>query len=263
MPKLIGSDLDFNSATRILNLPNPTLDQHAATKAYVDSSVEGLAWKDSARVSTQGNINLASPGATIDGVTMATNDRILVRSQTLGEANGIYIFNGSATPATRSLDANTAAELEMAVITVEEGTSNNATFRQTVVNFTLGTTAQTWASFGTSAPAASETVAGIIEIATQAETDAGSSDLLAITPLKLATYSGRLRRATLTFGDGSATVYTHTHNLNTEDVLCEVYRTSGNKDSIIVDTDRTSVNAVRYTFAVAPTSNQFRSVVLG
>lgn len=263
MAKLIGSDLDFNSATRIVNLPNPTLNQHAATKSYVDSAVEGLAWKDSVRVATQSNLNLASPGATIDGITMATNDRFLARVQTLGEANGIYIFNGSATPATRSLDANTADELEQAVVTVEEGTSAGATFRQTIVNFTLGTTSQTWSSFGTSAPAASETLAGVIEIATQAETDAGSSDVLAITPLKLATYSGRLRRATLTFGDGSATVYTHTHNLNTLDVHAEVYRTSGNQDSIIVDTDRTSVNAVRYTFAVAPTSNQFRSVVIG
>jgi hypothetical protein len=263
MPKLIGSDLDFNSATRLINLPNPTLAQHAATKAYVDSAVEGLAWKDSVRVSTQANLNLASPGATIDGITMATNDRILVRLQTLGQDNGLYIFNGSATPATRALDANTADELEQAVVTVEEGTNAGSTFRQTAVNFTLGTTVQTWASFGTSAPAASETVAGIIEIATQAETNAGASDLLAITPLKLATYTGLLRRAVLTFGDGSATQYTHTHNLNTDDVQAEVYRTTGNKDSIIVDTDRISVNAVRYTFAVAPTSNQFRSVVIG
>ena len=40
MPKQILSDLDFNSAARILNLPDPTLAQHPATKAYVDKTFD-------------------------------------------------------------------------------------------------------------------------------------------------------------------------------------------------------------------------------
>ena len=59
MSKQILSDLDFNSAARILNLPDPTLAQHPATKAYVDSAVEGLAWKDSVRVATVASITLS------------------------------------------------------------------------------------------------------------------------------------------------------------------------------------------------------------
>jgi len=89
MAKAVHSNLDFLTTTRIVNLPDPSGAQEPATKAYVDSVVEGLGWKDSARVATQANINLSSPGASIDGVTMLTGDRILVRAQTAGAENGI------------------------------------------------------------------------------------------------------------------------------------------------------------------------------
>lgn len=262
MSKIVGTNLDFNNVTKILNLPNPSAAQDAATKAYVDSAVEGLAWKDSVRVATQGNLNLASPGATIDGVAMAVGDRVLVRAQTAQAENGIYVWNGAAVPMTRALDANTAAELEQAVVTVEEGTSAGATFRQTAVNFTLDTDPVNWASFGTSAPAASETTAGIAEIATQAETDAGTDDARIVTPLKLANWSGRKRKLSQDIGDGSATQFTVTHNFNTRDVQVTVYRNAAPYDDVIVDVERDTVNSVVIRFASAPTANQFRVVVI-
>ena len=263
MATQVLADLDFNNVSRITNLPDPSAAQHAATKAYVDSAVEGLAWKDSVRVATSSNVNLSSPGATLDGVTMATNDRFLARGQTSQPENGLYIWNGAATPATRSLDASTGAELEQAVVTVEEGTDAGSTFRQTAVNFTLGTNNVLWSAFGTSAPAASETTAGIAELATQSEVNAGTDDARIVTPLKLATWSGRPLKFQANVGDGSATQYTVTHNLNTRDVTVEVMRNSGNYDTVVCDVERTSVNAVRVTFAAAPTSNQFRVVILG
>ncbi len=194
---------------------------------------------------------------------MVANDRFIARSQTAGQENGIYIWNGAATPATRSLDASTAAELEQAVTTVEEGTSAGATYRQTVVNATLDTTPLSWTTFGTGAGAASESTAGIAEIATQAETDTGTDDTRIVTPLKMATYAGRLKKYTTLFGDGSATSYNITHNLNTREVHVEVYRESGSYDTIICDVNRTSTTVVQLVFAVAPTSNQFRVVVFG
>lgn len=256
------SNLDFGNVARATGLLDPSAAQDAATKAYVDSAVEGLAWKDSCRVATQSNLNLAAPGATIDGVTLSAGDRVLVRSQTAGAENGIYVWNGAAVAATRALDCNTAAELEQAVTTVEEGTSAGATFRQTVVNLTLGTTTVTWAAFGTSAAAASETTAGVAELATQAETDAGTDDARMVSPLKLATWSGRSRKLSADVGDGSATQYTVTHNFGTRDVHVEVYRNSGSFDSVGCDVERSSTNAVVVRFASAPTSNQFRVVVI-
>lgn len=263
MARIVGSDLDFNSVARAVNLPAPTASHHAATKGYVDSAVEGLAWKDGVRVSTQGNINLAAPGATIDGITMATNDRFLARSQSDASENGIYIWNGAATPATRSADASTFEELEAAVVTVEEGTDADSTFRQTSVNGTIDTDDVVWSSFGTAAPSASETTAGVIEIATQTETNTGTDDERAITPLKLANWTGRKLKFAQDVGDGSATQYTVTHNLGTRDVTVSVYRNSGAYDEVLCDVEHTTTNSVTLRFAAAPTSNQFRVAILG
>lgn len=263
MARAIKTNLDFESVAKVINLPNPAAAQEAATKAYVDSAVEGLAWKDSARVATTGNINLASPGASIDGISLTVNDRVLVKAQTTAADNGIYIWNGAAVAATRALDASTADELEQATLTVEEGSSAGASFRQTAVNLTLGTTALAFTAFGTVAPAATETTAGIAEIATQAETDTGTDDARFITPLKHASYSGRKLKYTTTVGDGSATQYTITHNFNTRDVDVAIYRNATPWDDVVCDVDRPSVNSVRLTFAGAPTTNQFAVLVLG
>jgi hypothetical protein len=263
MAKTVGNNLDFMGTSRILNLPNPTDAQEAATRAYVDSLVEGLAWKDEVRVATASNINLSSPGATIDGVTMNTSDRVLVKTQTTASQNGIYIWNGASTPMTRSADASTGGELKQAVVTVAEGTSAGASFRQSEIDITLDTDDVIWGNFGAISPDATETVKGILELATQAETDTGTDDQRAITPLKLATWSGRTRKATANIGDGAATSYVLTHNFNTYDVLVDVFYNSSTRGSILVDMERTSVNAVTLVFSSAPTSNQFRVVVMG
>ena len=75
MAKQIRTDLDFLGQSRILNLPNPVSDQEPATKSYVDSLVEGLNWKDNVRVASTSNVNINSPGSTIDGVTLDVGDR--------------------------------------------------------------------------------------------------------------------------------------------------------------------------------------------
>lgn len=248
MPIDVRRGLDFGGNVRITNLPNAVAAQEPATLAQVNALVEGISWKAKARVAAQVNTTVASPGATINSITMATNDRVLLSNQTTTTENGIYIWNGAATPMTRSLDANTFDELESAVITVDEGTSAGASFRQTQVNGVIGTNSVVWASFGTSAPAATETVAGIAELATQAETDAGADDLRIVTPLKLATWSGRSRLHSANFGDGSASSYAITHSFNTRNVTVEVFRNSGNYDTVLCEVQRTSVNAVTLVF---------------
>lgn len=263
MAKQVLSDLDFNNTGRITNLADAVNPQDAATKAQLDRAVEGLAWKDSCRVATQSNINLSSPSATIDGITMTVNDRVLVMSQSTPAQNGIYIFNGASTAMTRALDASTSAELEQAVLTVEEGTSAGATYRQTSINFTLDTDDVVWAAFGTAVAQATETVSGKVEIATQTETDTGTDDQRVITPLKLATWSGRPLKHNATIGDGSNTSYTVTHNLGTRNVQVTVSRVASPYDVVITDVELTSINSVTIKFASAPSSNQFNVAILG
>jgi hypothetical protein len=258
MAKQVLTTLDFASVGRIQNLPDGTQPQDAATVAQLRAAVEGLAQKDDVRVRTASNISLASPGATLDGVTMVLNDRVLVAGQTAQAENGIYIWSGAAVPMTRSADANTGTELLSALVPVTEGTSAGTVWRQTAVNITLGTTAILFIAFGTVAAQASETSAGISEIATQSEVDAGLDDQRTLTPAKLANWSGRTRRLSQTIGDGTATQFTVTHNFNTRDIDVVVRRNSGNFDQVLVDVDYTGVNTVRITFNAAPAAGAFQ-----
>ena len=262
MAKKIFTNFDFQSVSKVTNLPTPSDSGDGVPKSYVDSLVEGLAWKDSCRVATQSNLNLASPGATIDGITMASQDRILVRAQSTASENGIYVWNGSAVAATRALDASTFAELEQAVTTVEEGTSAATSYRQDQVNGTIGSSSISWVTFGTAAPAASETTAGVAELATQAEVNTGTDDLRIVTPLKLATWSGRIKKYATSIGDGSATSYTVTHNLGSLDVQVAIFQNSTG-DEVITDVTHATTNTLTIVFATAPASNAYRVVVVG
>lgn len=257
----VRTDLDMGSVSKITNLLDPATAQEPATRAYVDSLVEGLAWKDSVRVKAPGNITLATPGASVDGITMAAGDRMLLASQTTATENGIYIWNGAATPATRAPDASTSNELENAVVTVEEGTSAGTAWRQSTVNFVLGTGTPTFATFGTAAAAATTTVAGIAELATQAEVDAGTDNATIVTPLTLKTSPYPHKGFAASIGDGSATSYVVTHNLNSLDVSVYVYENGGSKRQVLCEIQHTSVNSVTLLFSSAVASNALRALV--
>jgi hypothetical protein len=222
----IRTNQDFLNTSRIVNHPAGTAPGEPVTFEQLNSAIEGLAFKDNVRVSGQVNISLASPGAAINGITMAVNDRFLAPNQTSVPENGIYIWNGAAVPATRALDASTFAELESAVVTVDEGTSAGSTFRQTQVNGIIGTNNIIWTSFGIAVSSATETLEGKLELATQVETNTGTDDARAITPLKLANWSGRRLIFDATIGDASATSFTITHNFGNKNVSVDVFNAS-------------------------------------
>ena len=120
-----GSGTVNVNTSRIINVTDPTNAQDAATKAYVDAVKQALDIKDSVRVATTANITISSDlnvGDTIDGVTLANGDRVLVKDQSTGSQNGIY--TAGAVPA-RAADANTDAEVTAGMfVFVEEGTAN-------------------------------------------------------------------------------------------------------------------------------------------
>lgn len=104
---------------------------------------------ESARVATTANINLASMPATVDGVTLAVKDRILVKNQTAGAQNGIYMFDGTGKVAKRTSDADLSTEMNSGcLVPVEEGTAGGDKLYQLTTNnpIKVGTTALVFAA---------------------------------------------------------------------------------------------------------------------
>jgi hypothetical protein len=136
---------------KITGLGTPTDSTDAATKAYVDAVTEGLHIHASVVAATTANITLASAvenGDTLDGVTLATGDRILVKNQTTQSENGIYVVAASGQP-TRATDFDTAAEVDSGdFVFVSSGTVNGSTgWVQTNSPATIGTDAIAFSQF--------------------------------------------------------------------------------------------------------------------
>jgi len=146
----LGSDLDASSY-KITNLATPTASGDAANKAYVDAVSEGLHVHAAARVYVSTNINIATDlesGDVIDGITLATGDRVLVNGQSAQAENGIYVVQASGA-AVRALDFDTAIEIASGdFIFVSEGTNYaNTGWVQTNSPAIIGTDAISFTQF--------------------------------------------------------------------------------------------------------------------
>ena len=108
---------------KVTNMADGSADTDAVTYRQLINSINGIDWKESARLATQANINLASAPVNIDGIAAVAGDRILVKEQTVLAENGIYIYNGAAAAMTRSADADESSEVTaMMTVGVSEGT---------------------------------------------------------------------------------------------------------------------------------------------
>ena len=97
------------------------------SKEYVDAVKQSLDIKDSVRVASTANVVISSAlenNDAIDGVTLATGDRVLLKNQSTASENGIYVVASSGA-ASRSTDANASADVTSGMfVFVEEGTVN-------------------------------------------------------------------------------------------------------------------------------------------
>ena len=126
----------------------PSANNDLATVLYVKNIAAGLRDpKDACRAASTADVNIASAPATLDGVTLASGDRILLKNQTTASENGIYIFNGTGNALTRSTDADEDAEVTQGLSTyVVSGTVNQRTgwLLSTVDPIVVGTTSLTF-----------------------------------------------------------------------------------------------------------------------
>jgi len=142
-------------------MPDPT-----GRVSHLPDFHRGVSWKQPVRVASTANGTLATAfanGQTVDGVVLATNDRILLKDQTTGSANGIYLVAASGAP-TRAFDMDQdtassvpAEEVMGSVVYVIAGTTNGGTlWRNTNTTApTLGSTSLTFAQITLSSLAAS------------------------------------------------------------------------------------------------------------
>ena len=110
----------------ISGLSLPTADTEASSKLYVDNAIAGMRTRIITKVATTGNVNLTNGlenGDTIDGITLSTGDKILVKSQTDATENGIYISPSSGS-ASRDTNYDTVEELAGQMIVVQQGSTN-------------------------------------------------------------------------------------------------------------------------------------------
>ncbi len=255
---------------KITNLAEPTVATDAATKNYVDNAIQGLDVKASVRVASVSNVAIATAPSSIDGVTLSNGDRVLLKDQTTGSQNGIYVFTTAGAALTRATDFDNWAEIPGSFTFVEEGTAagrgyvctNNrtGTLGTTAITFTIFSSAGTLSltPLGNSATLGNVTLAGnvlsvkglsaasskvtVTSDAANVNIDVNATNIAA-DPAFTGVFAKRFVSNTFVMGTASGS-QTITHNLNSEFVNVSVYNNT-NKEEVMVGVVSTGVNTVR------------------
>jgi hypothetical protein len=274
------TSVDLN-AQKLIDVADGTQPTDAVNLSQLQAAVAGLSPKDAVRVATTATGTLASDfenGDTVDGVTLATGDRILIKNQSTASENGIYVVAASGAP-TRATDADSEADIRGALVFIEEGSTNAnslwvlstdapITVGTTSLSFTqfLAGTAYTW---GGGIGISGSTVSVAAGTGLTQDTDGISLS----TPVSVANGGtnatnaagarsslGATGKYSATVGNGSLTSITVNHQLGTTAVVVNVYRSNA---QIWPDVNVTDANNISLVYAVAPTTNQDTVVVIG
>lgn len=261
----ITNGLDLQSQ-KISNLADPSANTDGANKQYVDNVARGLQWKQPVRAATTATGTLATAyfnGQSIDGVVLATGDRVLIKNQATGAENGIYTVNAAGAP-TRAVDADGGTELAPGTaVTVLEGTTNGDKVYLLTTDgaVTIGTTAQTWGVLGGGTTYTASNGVQLVGADFRGVAAAGGGLTVGATGFALDT-SIAARKASANIGNGAATSIAFAHALGTKDVTVSV-RLNATDEGVLADWVATDANTVTITFAAAPAANAYRVTVTG
>ena len=268
---------------------------HAATTGTLAAITGGSVTYDNGTGGINATLTLGVALTTLDVYSLQDGDRILVKNEATQAHNGIYTWATGGTVLTRANDFNTAVEIAGGdFVFVTEGTAyNNTGWVQTEPVNNVGSDSVIFQQFsgagtytasngvlltGTNFTFAPKTDGGLDTGSSGAfvklPTNSGlgtTSDGLAVgagTGITVSTGTVAIdtsvvaRKYSTNVGNNSNTSFTVTHNLGTKDVTVQVYTVSDGTQ-VEVDVTRTTTSAISVAFAVAPTTDQYRVVVIG
>ena len=185
-PMIFKNKLNDNAVTLVAqNKPEADYliadtEDIAALQAQITAGLEGLSWKNNARIAIDTALTMSgsvplTPTLTIQGITLVQDDRVVLMAQANPIYNGIYRVNAALTSGNyrlyRTNDANLSTELTNALVPIGEGTYVAKTFRQTTVNPVINTSSILFEIFGSSVAIATDLVAGIMKLYAAAGTN--------------------------------------------------------------------------------------------
>lgn len=235
-----------------------TLATSAAIKSYIDTNVGNLGNIEGGWDASSGSFPVGS--APVAGTKAGDYWYVTVAGTTDGEA-----FNIGDMIVAKVNAASTSSKADWIRLEVNRDQATT-----TVLGLVyLATDAETQAGTDSnkavtpaslSSRTATETRTGIAEIATDAELTAGTDDTRIVTPLKLKTYLDNRTGGYAANIGGAGTSYALSHGLNTIDVIVMV-KDNSTLEEVITDIVITDVNTVTVSFAVAPTANAYRVII--
>jgi hypothetical protein len=194
-------------------------------------------------------------GSSIDGVTVATGDRVLLKDQTTASENGIYAVVASGA-ASRTTDADSSADVDSMIVGVESGTVNaDKIFQLVTDNPTLGSTSLVFTQFtggGTAYVAGAgltESPAGTFNVGAGNGISVNADDIQVNTAVVVRKFAANCAATT--------NPQTFTHGLGTDDVQVAVFETN---DLVFPDVTKGS-GTVIIDWGGAPTAAQYRVVI--
>jgi hypothetical protein len=289
-----GSKAFYGSAATAGNEIAKISDLQALSSGLDWKTAVHLLYNDSTPTLTGDSetIPLVIDGHTALGITNV-GYRVLI---TGGNDAGIYVYSQTGTTWTldRSTDADSFEELVGAAVFVMEGDQYGATSWVQNNHYITNFTGQDWIQFsgqgtyvgsdsiqidGREINAIVNTTKGLaidgdgikVTLSKGLEFDGGSGGVritagtgfdLSSGSLEFATTYG-VRKIATTIGDGATTTFPVEHNFNTKDVTVQIFQNNESYAQIEADVEHSSTSEVTIKFALAPSNNEYRVVVVG